>query len=154
MVWIESHGERTTAIAAPLERVFAFLLAVDRSGVLWPSVERIEALGELKFRWVLPSFSTLGHSFKPDYVAQYSAEGRDLIRWAPSSGNVEARGSYRLRELGAGRTELVYATSSRLDIPIPGILKTPARLFAENELKKGLASHVEALKKALEGAAS
>jgi len=149
VTWIETRTERTLRFEAPIEKVYAFLADVQRSGSLFPGIERIEDLGELRYRWVLLERNTAGLSFKGDYVVQYESNGEDELRWRTVSGNMSNSGTWKLVAEGRGVVGTVEVFVG-VDIPVPRLLRPAVKLFTEREAARGVEQHNDAIKRAIE----
>jgi carbon monoxide dehydrogenase subunit G len=152
MTWIASSVQKSVSLNVPLERAFAFLVDVEKSGKLWDGIEKIEKTGDNRYRWVLTERSTAGLKFKGDYVCQYANNGKDEITWSYVSGNMKSSGRYRLTASGSTVT-LNMSIDSEADAPIPSLMKAVAKPFAQSELNKGVDSFVVNLRRTLEAAA-
>ncbi len=137
MTEIVASGKRSAEIPAPLVEVFELLLDVPRVGMFWPGVERIDDLGDGRYRWTNEPRSAVGKTFYAVYVALYENNGRDEITFRSVEGNTDTHGSWRLRAVG-DRTLVSVEVSSTVDIPIPRLLRKPAQLFAAREVRSGI----------------
>jgi len=79
------------------------------------------------------------------YTLQYSYEYPSKMRWfAEPGGDVsELEGSYEFRDLGDGRTEVVYALRAEPTFTIPGFIKRQAEQQIVNTALRGLRRRVE-----------
>lgn len=149
MVWIQFEVEGSLLVRSKRAEVFELIRDVPRSGKFFPGVERIEDLGDRRFRWVLAERRALGSSFKGEYINAYADNGTDEMSWQPVSGNMKTRGCWRISGPDdAVRVSLVITTE--LDAPVPRLLKKPAELFGEHETGTGLHKQLETLKRTLE----
>jgi uncharacterized membrane protein len=152
MTWIPSSAQKTVTINAPLDKVYALLADTEKSGRLWEGIEKIEKVGENRYRTVLTERSTAGLKFKGDYVSQYASNGKDEVSWTYVSGNMKSSGKYRMTAAGSAVT-VSMSIESEADAPIPSLMKAVAKPFAQSELNKGLEAFAATLKRTLEAAA-
>lgn len=82
---------------------------------------------------------------KDDYVLAYTWEGDSRVSWTLVEGQMQKRqdGSYTLTEDG-GRTEVTYAISIDLSIPMLGMIKRKAEKVILDTALKELKKRVEA----------
>lgn len=149
MVWIEASASYEALVHAPRADIFALLWNIPECGPLFPGVDRIEDLGEHRYRWVIKERRTLGTSFIGDYVAQYSARDGEEVAWNTTEGNMRTRGAWRLHGPDGRVLVRVHATTS-LDAPVPRFLKAPAQLFATKETRDGLKAQLQGVKAKVE----
>ena len=81
---------------------------------------------------------------KDDYVLAYTWEGDRRVTWTLVEGQMQKRqdGSYTLRESG-GRTEVTYAITVDLTIPMLGLIKRKAEKVILDTALKELKKRVE-----------
>ncbi len=82
---------------------------------------------------------------KDDYVLAYTWDGDRQVTWSLVEGQMQKRqdGSYTLVETG-GRTEVTYAISIDLSIPMLGMIKRKAEKVILDTALKELKKRVEA----------
>ncbi len=82
---------------------------------------------------------------KDDYVLAYTWEGDRRVSWTLVQGQMQKRqdGSYTLTETG-GRTEVTYAITIDLSIPMIGMIKRKAEKVILDTALKELKKRVEA----------
>lgn len=152
MVWIEATATHQVTIEAPRSRVLEVLRDVSRSGPFFPGVDRIEDLGEGRYRWIIKERRTLGTSFTGNYVAEYTVVGDQEVRWTTVEGNMKTRGAWRLS--GPDNHVVVAGeVTTELDAPVPRFMKAPAQLFAVKESRDGLKAQLEGIKAEIESGA-
>ncbi len=150
MVWIQASASYQGVIRAPCAAILDLLRDVSASGPLFPGVDRIEDLGDGRYRWVIKERRTLGISFIGNYVAAYERTA-DAVTWKTIEGNMKTRGRWSVR--GPDREARVHVeTTTELDAPVPRFLKAPAQLFAIKETRDGLKAQFEGLRSTLERA--
>ncbi|MEL7372717.1 MAG: hypothetical protein AAFN74_27580 [Myxococcota bacterium] len=152
MVWIEAAASHQAIVHGPREEIIALIRNVSMSGPMFPGVDRIEDLGENRYRWRIKERRTLGTSFTGNYVAEYT-DTDDGVSWKTIEGNMKTRG--RWRASGRDGHVLVHVeAATELDAPVPRFLKAPAQLFATKETRDGLKAQLTGMKKFIEAAAS
>ncbi len=81
---------------------------------------------------------------KEEFVIEYTWSG-DSVSWTLVEGNnmIAQDGSYVLRDLGDGRTEVVYDLTVELKIKIPGLLRRKVQSGVVDAALKDLKKHLE-----------
>ncbi len=148
MVWIEASAEYETTIRAARTDIIAYIRNIPVSGLLFPGIDRIEPLGDERYRFVIKERRTLGISFIGNYIAQYETTD-DQVAWRTVEGNMKTTGAWRLS--GPDRSVVVRVESTtELEVPLPRLLKTPATMFAAKETKDGIRAQLDGIKAAVE----
>lgn len=84
---------------------------------------------------------------RDEYTLQYLWDGHDEVSWWLVEGKVLTHmdGTYLLRDLGDGATEVTYRLALDLSIPLIGMIKRKGEKMIIEAALKGLKKHVEAL---------
>ena len=84
---------------------------------------------------------------KDDYTLAYIWHGDREVTWTLTRGKMLTAldGSYQLQDLGNGSTEVTYALSLDLAIPLIGMLKRKGEKILIETALKGLKNRVESL---------
>lgn len=84
---------------------------------------------------------------RDQYELAYVWSGAEHVEWHLTAGQLmkAQRGSYTLRQLAAGRTEVTYSLSVDLAIPMLGLLKRKAERVVMDTALKELKKRVEGL---------
>jgi ribosome-associated toxin RatA of RatAB toxin-antitoxin module len=84
---------------------------------------------------------------KDEFVNSYTWKGDEHVSWTLVSGEAMSAqdGSYALRDLGDGRTEVTYDLTVELKIKIPGMLRRKVQAGIVDAAVKDLRKHVEKL---------
>ncbi|MBX6391129.1 MAG: SRPBCC family protein [Frankia sp.] len=82
---------------------------------------------------------------KDEFVNEYTWYGDEKVTWSQVEGQAMAaqEGSYTLRDLGEGRTEVTYDLTAELKIKIPGLLRRRIQNGIVDAALKDLKKHVE-----------
>ena len=81
---------------------------------------------------------------KADYTLNYTYEGDDAVRWTLESGTLkENTGSYTLRDLGDGTTEVTYSLEVDTGMPMIGMFKRKAEKVVMDTALRELKKRVE-----------
>ncbi len=147
-VELEAKAHHRRFVMADKEPAIALLLDVVKSGPMFPGVRSVVDEGEGRFRFDLEPRRTLGVSFHGQYLTQYRREG-DSVHWSTVSGNLDVTGEWIVSEK-AGRIEIEVKVLTKVEAPVPRILKKPAQLFADLELRDGMKVQLQNLQKSLE----
>lgn len=83
---------------------------------------------------------------KDDYTLAYEWDGDRLVTWTLAEGKMlkMLNGSYALRDLGDGSTEVTYRLALDVSIPLIGMLKRKGEKILIDAALKGLKKRVEA----------
>lgn len=139
-------ASQTTIIAASLDRCFAEATAFERYPEWARDIEQATVrhrddqgrATEVEFR-----ASALGRSTHYTLAYDYS-HAPERLSWSMVRGDITRAidGAYTFRDVGDGRTEVVYELAIELVVPLPGFVKRRAEVRILNTLKE-LASRVE-----------
>jgi hypothetical protein len=84
---------------------------------------------------------------KDTYVLAYAWQGEERVQWHLEQGQVLTGmdGSYVLTEVGPDATEVTYALTVELNLPVLGLLKRKGERMIIDRALKGLQARVESL---------
>ena len=135
----------TITIAAGQAEIMAVIADFDRYPEWAGFIKRIEVVefgadGRGKVvHWVLDAGVV-----KAEYDLGYTWYGDDKVEWAVISGTLKQNdGSYTLRDLGEGSTEVTYVLAVDLGIPMLGMFKRKAEKVIMDTALKELKKRVE-----------
>ncbi|WP_322759395.1 SRPBCC family protein [Frankia sp. Cr2] len=82
---------------------------------------------------------------KEDFAIEYTWSGCESVRWTLVEGQnmISQDGGYALRDLGDGRTEVVYDLTVELKIKIPGLLRRKVQNGVVDAALKDLKKYLE-----------
>ncbi len=109
-------------------------------------VSRAEVVSELADGWAeRVSFSLDVPPIRDEYTLAYDWDGYDQVSWRLVEGNVLTHmdGTYLLRALGDGQTEVTYRLALDLSIPLIGMIKRKGEKMIIDAALKGLKQRVE-----------
>jgi len=149
MVWIETRAQANINVRGEPSDVFALVCDVPTVGGFALGVDRIDDLGDNRYRWVMTARRAVGTVFRPEYVSQYHSDGKGELRFESIEGNVKANGVWRVSG-GSGAVRLSLEVTSSVDVPIPRLLKKPAELFARLEASRGVDTQLKRIKERIE----
>jgi carbon monoxide dehydrogenase subunit G len=143
--------EESVSVAAPIEKVYAYLWDVCSSAECVPGIDRCESVGPDTYRFVYKERSTGPVSMTVQYTAHYRGNGRDEISFegisAPGD-NTDVRGQLRFVPEGAG-TRITIKQRLAPDTPVPWLLQSLIRSYVEAETAGGARDYLANLRKAL-----
>lgn len=147
MAWIEGSATKTVVMNAPLDEVAEVFVSPAHLKESMENLERFEVVDEHTYRWLLKPMGAKGITFQGDYTVRYERQG-DVVRWESlEGGTMRTRGSARLRELGAGRTEVSYEETLASDLPIPKLGAKLFRPIVAGEIVRGVESFLNEVKR-------
>ena len=140
--------ESSITVSADPAEVMAVIADIDAYPDWNDEVKRVEVLSRhedgdkrpLQVRFVLDA-----GMIKDDYVLSYAWEGDRAASWTlVEAGMLTAMdGSYVLRDLGGGTTEVTYRLQVDVRIPMLGLMKRKAEKVVVDRALKGLKLRVE-----------
>lgn len=135
MAKFPTEVEESVTVAAPIERVYAFLWDVVGSSRCIPGIDRCENIGPDTYRFIYKERSTGPVSMTVRYTARYRGNGKDEVAFegisAPED-NTDVRGHLRLTGEG-GNTRITLKQRLAPDTPVPWLLQSLIRSFVEAE---------------------
>jgi hypothetical protein len=147
--------EESLTIAAPPERVYAFLWDVVGSSGCVPDLATCERAGPDTYRFVSKERSAGPVTMVACYTARYEGNGVDRITFesvAAEGDNTDVRGTLVL-ERTAGHATLVRLTQTIApDTPVPRLLQGLLRSFVRGEAVAATRGFLGNVRRALEAA--
>ena len=128
---------RTGAAADALRARFLDLGAIAAAT---RDVERTEALGDGRIRFILKTQASGPYSFTPDYTVWYRREGDDVV-WTTVEGNLKDEGRARFLADGA----VVVDQTITIDLPIPRLAVGLIRPVVDRALAPGVRAWQQAM---------
>lgn len=154
MSWVEAGVERSRRLAASLDRVHAVVSDTATVAALMPRIDHAEPLAEGRWRWIVEEHHALGYSVRPAFTVAISTSPR-AVRFDqvpdPDAPDGRAGGGITLAPAGPGATEARVDLRVELDLPIPRLLRGPARAIIELEVRRAIDRFLEALDEHLAG---
>jgi carbon monoxide dehydrogenase subunit G len=152
MAWIEGTEKQTFVIKAPYETVVDFFADPAKFRVCMDQLEKAEEIETHVWRWTLQEKSEKGITFQGVYTVGYERQG-DKVVWKPAAeGTMTSHGVATFKQVPAG-TEVTYEETIATDLPVP---KLAAKVFGPivaREIRKGVGSYLEGVKRHLESTA-
>jgi len=128
--------DESVTIAAPRERVYAYLWDVVGSSRCVPDLATCERVGPDTYRFVSRERSAGPVSMVARYTAHYEGNGVDRIRFesVPVEGdNTDVRGTIVLEPTAETGTRVRFTQTIAPDTPVPRLLQGLIRSFVERE---------------------
>jgi len=151
MAKFPTEVEESVTVAAPIERVYAYLWDVVGSAACVPGIDRCESVGPDTYRFIYKERSTGPVSMTVRYTAKYRGNGRDEITFEGISAgddNTDVRGQLRLADQGPN-TRITLKQRLAPDTPVPWLLQSLIRSFVEAETAGGARDYLANLRQAL-----
>ena len=107
-----------------------------------------DVVAEFEDGWAERVFFSLDvPPIRDEYTLEYDWHGYDEVSWWLVEGKVLTHmdGTYLLRDLGDGTTEVTYRLALDLAIPLIGMIKRKGEKMIIDAALKGLKKHVESL---------
>ena len=151
MAKFPTEVEESVTVAAPIERVYAFLWDVVGSSVCVPGIDRCESVGPDTYCFVYKERSTGPVSMTVRYTAKYRGNGKDDISFegiSAADDNTDVRGQLRL--VGEGpNTRITLKQRLAPDTPVPWLLQSLIRGFVEAETAGGARDYLANIRQTL-----
>lgn len=142
------QSSQSIEIAAPPAAVMAVVADFGNYPVWAQAVKRAEVLEagpDGRARRV--AFSLDAGVFRDEFELSYTWSGDESVHWTLVSGRLmrSQDGSYALRPLPGGGTDVTYTLSVELAIPILGMLKRKGERIVMEQALDELKKHVETM---------
>jgi len=151
MAKFPTEVEESVTVAAPIERVYAFLWDVVGSSSCVPGIDRCESVGPDTYRFVYKERSTGPVSMTVRYTARYRGNGKDDITFegiSAADDNTDVRGQLRLTGEGTS-TRITLKQRLAPDTPVPWLLQSLIRGFVEAETAGGARDYLANIRQTL-----
>ena len=151
MAKFPTEVEESVTVAAPIERVYAFLWDVVGSSSCVPGIDHCGNVGPDTYHFIYKERSTGPVSMTVRYTARYRGNGRDDISFegiSAADDNTDVRGQLRLTSEGAN-TRITLKQRLAPDTPVPWLLQSLIRSFVEAEASGGARDYLANLRQAL-----
>ena len=128
--------DESVTIAAPRQRVYAYLWDVVGTSHCVPDLATCERVGPDTYRFVSRERSAGPVSMVARYTARYEGNGVDTIRFEslPLEGeNTDVRGVIALEEAAEASTRVRFTQTIAPDTPVPRLLQGLIRSFVQRE---------------------
>lgn len=142
MAWVEAHVERDRHLDAPREHVHEVVRDIPTVARLIPRVDHAEELDGGAWRWVVEEHHALGYTVQPAFTVRIEADPPRTVRFVhePDHDAPAGRtgGGITLDASGPARTVATVEIRVDLDLPIPRLLRGPARSLIELEVRRSV----------------
>jgi carbon monoxide dehydrogenase subunit G len=154
MAKFPTEVDESVTIAAPRERVYAYLWDVVGASRCVPDLATCELVGPDTYRFVSRERSAGPVSMVARYTARYEGNGVDAIRFESLSvegDNTDARGVIALEEAEAA-TRVRFTQTIAPDTPVPRLLQGLIRSFVQSEAASAVRGFLDNVRKEVEAA--
>lgn len=148
---VEVHVTQRFRVPAPREQAFELLADVPRAYAHFPNMKRVAPIGERSFRLEMDEINVAGLSHQVIYACRYAFDARTgTISWKPVKdiGNGQIEGGWKLEVEGDG-THIEFATTGKLEIEIPLLLRPMATPFVQGMFRSEIGRFLDNVRKAL-----
>jgi len=138
-------------VPAPREQVFELLADVPKAYSHFPNMKRVAPIGNGAFRLEMDEINVAGLSHQVIYACRYVSDPKaGTIHWKPVKdvGNGQIEGGWKLAIEGDG-THVEFATTGRLEIEIPMLLRPMATPFVQGMFRSEIGRFLDNVRKAL-----
>jgi len=143
----------SVTIAAPRERVYAYLWDVVGSSRCVPDLATCERVGPDTYRFISRERSAGPVSMVARYTARYEGNSVDTIRFESlpvESDNTDVRGTIALEKAGEGTTRVLFAQTIAPDTPVPRLLQGLIRSFVQREAASAVRGFLDNIRREVE----
>jgi len=143
----------SVTIAAPRERVYAYLWDVVGSSHCVPDLAACERVGPDTYRFISRERSAGPVSMVARYTARYEGNSVDTIRFESvpvESDNTDVRGMIALEKAGEGATRVLLAQTIAPDTPVPRLLQGLIRSFVQREAASAVRGFLDNVRREME----
>ncbi len=139
------HATETLVVAAPIKRVFTTIRDVESQPEWIAEILSAEVLE--KYDDGTPAkarFTATSPVGKDTYTLAYE-HAADAMSWSLVEGRLQTGqdGTYTVRDLGQGKTEVTYDLTIRHNLPLPGFLRGRVIKGLVHSTVEGLKEYVE-----------
>jgi hypothetical protein len=145
--------EESVMIAAPRERVYAYLWDVVGSSRCVPDLATCERVGPDTFRFVSRERSAGPVSMVARYTARYEGNGVDRISFESvphEDDNTDVRGTFVLEGTKESATQVRLTQMIAPDTPVPRLVQGLIRSFVQREAASAVRTFLENVQRTLE----
>ena len=136
-------------VPASPDTVYELLADVPRSVSHFPKVEKLEPLGDNRYRWVMNKVGVDKHALQTIYACEYRMDPTHRrIEWVPvkNEGNGVVRGHWEITPAGGG-THIAFHTVAELTVNAPAVLKLAISPVIRHEFNALVDTYTRNLKK-------
>jgi carbon monoxide dehydrogenase subunit G len=147
--------DESLTIAAPPERVYAFLWDVIGSSRCIPDLATCERAGPDTYRFVSKERSAGPVSMVARYTARYEGNGVDRITFeslTAEGDNTDVRGTFVLERTAGDATRVRLTQTIAPDTPVPRLFQGLLRSFVQGEAVAATRGFLGNVRRALEAA--
>ena len=145
--------DESVTIAAPRERVYAYLWDVVGASHCVPDLATCERVGADTYHFVSRERSAGPVSMVARYTARYEGNGVDTIRFEslPLEGeNTDVRGVIALEEAADASTRARFTQTIAPDTPVPRLLQGLIRSFVQREAASAVRGFLDNVRREVE----
>lgn len=147
--------DESVTIAAPRERVYAYLWDVAGSSRCVPDLATCERVGPDTYRFVSRERSAGPVSMVARYTARYEGNGVDTIRFESLSlegDNTDVRGMIALESASDAATRVRLTQMIAPDTPVPRLVQGLIRSFVQREAASAVRGFLDNVRREVEAA--
>lgn len=152
MAWIEGTEKQTFVIKAPREDVADFFGDPAKFRVCMDQVEEAEEIDKNVWKWTLEQKSEKGITFQGIYTVEYERQGEKVVWRTVGESNMRSEGVATFKDVPKG-TEVTYEETIATDLPVPRLAAKVFGPIVSREIRKGVGSYLDGVKRHLEASA-
>jgi hypothetical protein len=143
----------SVTIAAPRERVYAYLWDVVGSSHCVPDLATCERVGPDTYRFISRERSAGPVSMVARYTARYEGNRVDTIRFESlpvESDNTDVRGMIAVEKVSETATRVLLTQTIAPDTPVPRLLQGLIRSFVQREAASAVRGFLDNVRREIE----
>lgn len=147
--------DESVTIAAPRERVYAYLWDVVGSSRCVPDLATCECVGPDTYRFISRERAAGPVSMVARYTARYEGNGVDRIRFesvAVEGDNTDVRGTIVFERATEIATQVRFTQTIAPDTPVPRLVQGLVRSFVQREAASAVRGFLDNVRRQMETA--
>jgi len=153
MAKFPTEADESVTIAAPRERVYAYLWDVVGSSHCVPDLASCERVDADTYRFVSRERSAGPVSMVARYTARYEGNGVDTIRFESlpiEEDNTDVCGTFVLESVADTSTRVRVTQTIAPDTPVPRLMQGLIRSFVQREAASAVRGFLDNVRQAIE----
>ncbi|HVL02465.1 MAG TPA: SRPBCC family protein [Dongiaceae bacterium] len=144
-VKIKTTIKRSKQVNTQIDALYELLTKPQDAGRFFPRVEKITALGNDSYYWVMEPMGTQKYQHRVEYASQWEFDAmQKTVRWRalPDKGNASISGVWQLEPTNGG-TKIALEIRAELLLDLPRWMQIVAEPIVQTEFQKLLNSYFD-----------